>query len=103
MDFRRLCVNVSAMYNFLKGRLVVVRLSLLVTTLILVAIGIVTIYSVGHPADSGPNSQIERKLGGYWESQLEFAALGIVGFIGIIKYKKFKRAIKSKRTRKKGK
>ena len=79
------------MYNFLKGRLVVVRLSLLVTTLILVAIGIVTIYSVGHPADSGPNSQIERKLGGYWESQLEFAALGIVGFIivNLINYRRF--------------
>ncbi len=91
MDFRPLCVNVSAMYNFLKGRLVVVRLCLLVTTLILVAIGIVTIYSVGHPADSGPISQIEKELGGYWENQLEFAVLGVVCFIliNLINYRRF--------------
>jgi rod shape determining protein RodA len=79
------------MYNFLKGRLVVVRLCLLVTTLILVAIGIVTIYSVGHPADSGPISQIEKELGGYWENQLEFAVLGVVCFIliNLINYRRF--------------
>ena len=91
MDFCRLYVNVSAMYNFLKGRLVVVRLCLLATTLILVAIGIVTIYSVGHPAEPSPTSQVEHDLGGYWERQLIFAGLGIVGFIivNLINYRRF--------------
>jgi len=91
VDFRRLYVNVSAMYNFLKGRLVVVRLCLLVTTLILVVVGIITIYSVGHPADSSPTSRIEGELGGYWERQLIFAGLGIFGFIivNLINYRRF--------------
>lgn len=79
------------MYNFLKGRLVVVRLCLMITTLILVIVGIITIYSVGHPADSGPNSRIEKKLGGYWERQLIFTGLGIFGFIivNLISYRRF--------------
>jgi rod shape determining protein RodA len=79
------------MYNFLKGRLVVVRLCLLVTSLTLVAVGIVTIYSVGHPADAGPASRIEGELGGYWERQIIFAGLGIFGFIivNLINYRRF--------------
>jgi cell division protein FtsW (lipid II flippase) len=57
----------------------------------LVAIGIITIYSVGHPADSSGNSRIERKLGGFWENQLEFAVLGGVCFIivNLINYRRF--------------
>ena len=91
MDFRRLYVNVSAMYNFLKGRLVVVRLCLLATTFILVAVGILTIYSVGHPVEPSPTSQVEEDLGGYWERQLIFAGLGIFGFIIVnsVNYRRF--------------
>ncbi|MBN2182969.1 MAG: rod shape-determining protein RodA [Sedimentisphaerales bacterium] len=79
------------MYNFLKGRLVVVRLCLLVTALLLIAIGIITIYSVGHPADSSQAGRIEKKLGGYWEDQLKFAGLGIICFIivNLINYRRF--------------
>lgn len=91
MDFRRLYVNVSAMYNFLKGRLVVVRLCLLATALMLVAVGIITIYSVGHPAELSPNSQVEEELGGYWERQLIFTGLGSLGFIivNLVNYRRF--------------
>jgi len=91
VDFRRLYVNVGAMYNFLKGRLVVVRLCLLVTTLMLVTIGIITIYSVGHPAEPSPVSRVEDDLGGYWERQLIFAGLGLVGLIivNLISYRRF--------------
>jgi rod shape determining protein RodA len=91
VDFRRLCDNVNAMYNFLKGRLVVVRLCLLIAALILIAIGILTIYSVGHPAESSPTSQVEEDLGHYWEKQLIFAGIGIAGFIivNIFNYRRF--------------
>ena len=41
----------QGMYEFLKGRLIVVRLTLLAATLALVAVGIASIYSVGHPAE----------------------------------------------------
>ncbi len=47
----------TLMFNFLKGRLIFVRLCLLAATLALVAIGIATIYSVGNPAEPGPASQ----------------------------------------------
>ena len=43
------------MYNFLKGRLAAVRVTLLVTAGILILIGIATIYSVGNvPRTDGP-------------------------------------------------
>lgn len=79
------------MYNFLKGRLVVVRIVLLAAALILVAIGIATIYSVGHPAESSPTSQVKEDLGGYWTKQLKFAGLGAVGFfiVNLINYRRF--------------
>ncbi len=42
------------MYNFLKGRLLLVRVCLLAATFLLVVIGIVTLYAVGHPAEASP-------------------------------------------------
>jgi rod shape determining protein RodA len=68
------------MYNFLKGRLLVVRSCLLVTALILVAIGVATIYSVGNPADASPATQAG-EMAGLWKKQLVFAAIGLVVFI----------------------
>lgn len=79
------------MYNFLKGRLVAVRLCLLLTALLLVAIGITTIYSVGHPAEQGPAGQVEEDLAGLWKKQLIFTLAGIGGFIvvNLINYRRF--------------
>ncbi len=68
------------MHNFLKGRLVAVRLCLLAAALALIAIGIATIYAVGHPAESSLSSQTG-DLGNLWKKQLIFAAVGIAGFI----------------------
>ncbi len=70
------------MYEFLKGRLTFVRVCLLAATLSLVALGIVTIYSVGHPAELSPTSQVGN-LGNFWKKQLLFAAIGAVGFIAV--------------------
>jgi cell division protein FtsW (lipid II flippase) len=70
------------MYEFLKGRLTFVRVCLLAATLSLVALGIVTIYSVGHPAELSPTSQVS-DLGNFWKKQLLFAAIGAVGFIAV--------------------
>ncbi len=43
----------AIMYTFLKGRLIVVRLTLMAATISLLVVGTVTIYSVGHPAEPG--------------------------------------------------
>ncbi len=78
------------MYNFLKGRLVVVRLCLLVSALALVAIGIAAIYSVGHPAELSPASQTVG-LANLWKKQIVFAAIGVLVFIAanLVNYRRF--------------
>ncbi len=78
------------MYNFLKGRLIVVRLTLLAATLTLVAIGIAAIYSVGNPVESSPANQ-PGDLAGLWKKQVIFAAIGVVGFIAVnlVNYRRF--------------
>ena len=68
------------MYNFLQGRMVAVRLCLLGAALILIGIGIATIYSVGHPAEESPAGQTER-LAAFWKRQVVFAVLGVFVFI----------------------
>jgi len=81
-----LCYCFSAiMYNFLKGRLVVVRIALLVAALTLVAIGIATIYSVGHPAEFSLASQTRdfEDLANNWQKQIIFAAICAVVFVAI--------------------
>ncbi len=70
------------MYNFLKGRLLFVRLCLLTAVLILICIGIATIYSVGNPAEQGPAGQTE-DLSNKWERQVIFFIIGLAGFIVI--------------------
>lgn len=78
------------MFNFLKGRLLAVRLCLLVAALALIAIGIAVIYAVGHPAELSPASRPE-ELSGLWERQLFFAAFGALGFIAanLVNYRRF--------------
>ena len=70
------------MYKVLKGRLIILRFCLLATTLILIAIGIATIYAVGNPAEPSPANQ-SVKLANLWKKQLMFAAIGFVGFIAV--------------------
>ena len=79
----------AIMRSFLKGRLKLVRLVLLVATLALVAIGIITTYSVGNPAESSPDQT--GQFGTLWKKQAVFAAIGIVAFIAInlVNYRRF--------------
>jgi rod shape determining protein RodA len=78
------------MFKFLKGRLIIVRLCLLAATLMLVGIGIATIYSVGHPAEPSPATDIGN-LSNLWKKQVIFAAVSIVGFIVVnaVNYRRF--------------
>lgn len=68
------------MRNFLKGRLLPVRLLLLAGTFVLVGIGIATIYAVGNPAETSPASDAVA-LGDHWKKQLLFSGVAVVGFV----------------------
>jgi cell division protein FtsW (lipid II flippase) len=58
------------MRNFLKGRLLPVRLCLLATVFLLVGIGVATIYAVDQAGGTG-----------FWKKQLVFAAVALAGFV----------------------
>ena len=90
LQFRPSCVILLVMYKLLKGRLIAVRLTLLVASLILVAIGIAAIYSTGHPIEPSPESQAGN-LSVLWKKQVIFAAIGVVGFIAanLFNYRRF--------------
>jgi rod shape determining protein RodA len=62
------------MRNFLKGRLLFVRTCLLASVLVLVLVGVLTIYAVGNPRETSPASDLEHA--GLWKKQLLFALLG---------------------------
>ena len=70
------------MYRFLQGRLILTRLTLLAASLALIAIGIVTIYAIGHPSESSPASRAD-DYANRWQKQLVFAGLGIAAFLAI--------------------
>jgi rod shape determining protein RodA len=78
------------MYNFLTGHLRIVRLCLVAATLALIAVGIATIYSAGHPAEPSPAGQTE-DLTSFWKKQVVFAVIGIVVFIAVnsVNYRRF--------------
>ncbi len=69
------------MYKLLlKGHLKVTRLCLLAATFALIAIGIATIYSVGHPADPSPATKTE-DLTNYWKKQVIFSVIAFAAFL----------------------
>lgn len=68
------------MRNFLKGRLLPVRICLIVCMVSLIGIGIATIYVIGHPDEPSPASDAA-ELAGYWKKQLVFAVVGAGGFV----------------------
>lgn len=67
-----------------------VRITLLVAAGLLVGIGIATIYSVGHPAESSPAGPGE-DLSAYWKKQVLFFVIGMGGLIAVnsINYRRF--------------
>ncbi len=68
------------MYEFLKGRLIFTRFLMLTAALLLIAVGICTLYAIGNPAQSSPTGQNE-EMSQFWQKQLMFAAIGLVGFV----------------------
>jgi rod shape determining protein RodA len=80
------------MRNFIKGRLLLVRVCLVVCTLLLVGIGVATLYAVGHPAETsvGMDPKDLAELAGYWKKQLVFAVVGLGGFVAanLVNYRK---------------
>ena len=70
------------MHNILKGRLLFIRLCLAATALCLVGVGILTIYSVAHPAETSSASNTAG-LAGFWKKQVMFVAVAIAGFIAV--------------------
>ncbi|MHC4617553.1 MAG: FtsW/RodA/SpoVE family cell cycle protein [Planctomycetota bacterium] len=78
------------MLGFLRGRLIIVRITLLAATLALLGVGIAAIYSVGHPAEPSPAGETG-DLTVYWKKQLVFAALGMAAFIvvNLFNYRRF--------------
>ncbi|OHB78028.1 MAG: hypothetical protein A2Z25_05040 [Planctomycetes bacterium RBG_16_55_9] len=70
-----------------------VRVTLLAAAGVLILIGIVTIYSVGNPAEPSPAGPGE-DLSTYWKKQILFAVVGVGGFIAVnaINYRRFGQA-----------
>jgi cell division protein FtsW (lipid II flippase) len=80
----------SVMRSFIQGRLVIARMTLLVAVLALLAVGIATIYAVEHPAQPR-EEDLSRELGNYWQRQLIFAGVGVIGFLlaNMVNYRRF--------------
>lgn len=78
------------MFNFLKGRLIAVRLVLLAAAVALLAIGIAAIYSVGNPAQTSTANPGD-DLADHWQRQLQYAAIAMLAFIAVnlINYRRF--------------
>ena len=71
-----------AMRNFLTGRLLFVRVCLLAGVLLLLLVGVLTIYAIGNPVEPSPADvkDIAQKAG-LWKKQLVFIAFGLTGFV----------------------
>jgi rod shape determining protein RodA len=72
------------MLRFFKGRLLAVRICLLVSVLILVLIGIATLYAEAFPAEPSPISDTHDFVSCY-KKQWVFAGAGVLGFF-IVNY-----------------
>jgi rod shape determining protein RodA len=68
------------MRNFLTGRLLGVRACLLGATLLLVGIGLATLYGISHPVETSPVGNAE-ELTGYLHKQIVFVILGLIALV----------------------
>ena len=72
------------MLNLLQGRLVAIRVIMLTSALTLTAVGILTIYAVGHPQQSEAyTADRNNDTADLWKKQLAFAGFGLAALIGI--------------------
>ena len=70
------------MNNILKGHLILVRLILLTASMVLLAAGIATIYSLGNPAEVNPSHE-KQALADKWQKQAQYAVFGLVCFVAV--------------------
>jgi rod shape determining protein RodA len=72
--------------NFFSGRLLAIRICLLVSMLLLIAVGIATLYAIGHPAEGKPSDDA-----GLWKRQAVFGVLGLCALIlaNAVSYRSF--------------
>lgn len=77
------------MFRFLQGRLILVRMTMLICVLALISIGIAVIYASGNPA--GDTGGSFAAFSHYWKKQAVFAGAGLAAFIAInaINYRRF--------------
>ncbi|MEN6577888.1 MAG: FtsW/RodA/SpoVE family cell cycle protein [Phycisphaerales bacterium] len=85
------------MRNFFTGRLLFVRVCLLVSVLLLLLVGLLTIYAVGNPLDPSPAVEVEEEiveLAGLWKKQLVFIVFALCGFVAanVVDYRRLGRA-----------
>jgi rod shape determining protein RodA len=91
------------MFGLLKGRLVAIRAVLLAVTLMLIIVGVVTIYAVGHPPTSQETdaagrpaelADAQHALRHLWKKQLFFAAMGFAALtaVNFISYRRLGQA-----------
>lgn len=70
------------MHNFFRGRLLFVRVCLLASVLLLLLVGVLTIYAVGNPLERSPAVDKDIvELAGLWKKQLFFIVLALCGFV----------------------
>jgi rod shape determining protein RodA len=70
-----------ALHNFFGGRLLYVRVCLLVTMLLLIVIGIATLYAISHPAEGRLPQKAQDEVSGKWQKQVVFALVGLGGLV----------------------
>ncbi|MDO8302255.1 MAG: FtsW/RodA/SpoVE family cell cycle protein, partial [Sedimentisphaerales bacterium] len=72
-----------------EGRLIPVRLIMLLTTAALITIGVITIYACEHPdgPDAPPRTDAQQK----WQKQLQFVVVGFFAFLAVnfFNYRRF--------------
>ena len=69
------------MLKFLQGRILTTRLFLLLAVLLLIFVGVATIYAVGNPVGSDPTKP--SSLADNWVKQVQFAIVGLFAFFAV--------------------
>lgn len=69
------------MQTFVEGRLIPIRLIMLLTTAAIITIGVITIYACEHP--DGPYTPPPTDATQKWQKQLQFAVVGFFAFLAV--------------------
>jgi rod shape determining protein RodA len=77
------------MQTFVEGRLIPVRIIMLLTAAALITVGVITIYACEHPDGPGtaPSTDGQQK----WQKQLQFVVVGFFAFLAVnlVNYRRF--------------